>query len=188
LVEAEPFFEIIGGSGGIGAVPFFEIIGGSGGIGAVPFFKNAGGSGGIGAVPLAINTEESPWVVTTVFRPIAPVKTSMARKIADEIRDIVPPGGLFPERTLSFTRAKSRVYCINVKDTSTTPLFDRLLPIPRGSQCPTCRRVGGWQARVNSTLVLAFIGLTRALASGVALAAISGTKHPLANPESTALA
>jgi hypothetical protein len=92
-IGAVPFLEIIGGSGGIGAVPFFEIIGGSGGIGAVPFFENAGGSGGIGAVPLAINTEESPWVVTTVFRPIAPVKTSMARKIADEIRDIVPPGG-----------------------------------------------------------------------------------------------
>src|SRR6202140_1974822 len=68
------------------------MMGGSGGTGAVPFFKNAGGSGGTGAVPLAINTEESPWVVTTVLRPIAPVKTSMARTIADEIRDIVPPG------------------------------------------------------------------------------------------------
>jgi hypothetical protein len=95
-IGAVPFFEIIGGSGGIGAVPFFEIIGGSGGIGAVPFFEIIGGSGGIGAVPLAINTEESPWVVTTVFRPIAPVKTSMARTIADEIRDIVPPGEWSP--------------------------------------------------------------------------------------------
>jgi hypothetical protein len=74
------------GVGGIGAVPFFH---GVGGIGAVPFFQ---GVGGIGAVPLATNTEESPWVVTTVFKPIAPVKTSMARTIADEIRDIVPPG------------------------------------------------------------------------------------------------
>ena len=74
------------GVGGTGAVPFFQ---GVGGTGAVPFFQ---GVGGTGAVPLAINTEESPWVVTTVFRPIAPVKTSMARMIADEIRDIVPPG------------------------------------------------------------------------------------------------
>jgi hypothetical protein len=81
-IGAVPFH----GVGGIGAVPFFH---GVGGIGAVPFFQ---GVGGIGAVPLAINTEESPWVVTTVFRPIAPVKTSMARTIADVIRDIVPPG------------------------------------------------------------------------------------------------
>jgi hypothetical protein len=88
--------ETVGGSGGIGAVPFLEIIGGSGGIGAVPFLEIIGGSGGIGAVPLAINTEGSPWVVTTVFRPIAPVKTSMARKIADEMRDIVPPGEMIP--------------------------------------------------------------------------------------------
>ncbi len=95
------------GVGGTGAVPFFQ---GVGGTGAVPFFQ---GVGGTGAVPLAINTEESPWVVTTVLRPIAPVKTSMARTIADEIRDIVPPGNNFPERTLSFTRAKSRNYCIN---------------------------------------------------------------------------
>src|SRR6202011_3577223 len=78
------------GVGGIGAVPFFQ---GVGGIGAVPFFQ---GVGGIGAVPLAINTEESPWVVTTVFKPIAPVKTSMARTIAVEIRDIVPPGEMVP--------------------------------------------------------------------------------------------
>jgi hypothetical protein len=132
-IGAVPFFEIIGGSGGIGAVPFFENAGGSGGIGAVPFFENAGGSGGIGAVPLAINTEESPWVVTTVFRPIAPVKMSMARKIADEIRDIVPPGEWFPERTLSCTRAKSRVYCMELAHTSTVPHFDKLSPIPRGS-------------------------------------------------------
>jgi hypothetical protein len=88
--------EAVGGSGGIGAVPFFEIVGGSGGIGAVPFLEIVGGSGGIGAVPLAINTEESPWVVTTVFRPMAPVKMSMAIKIADEMRDIVPPGEWLP--------------------------------------------------------------------------------------------
>jgi hypothetical protein len=81
-IGAVPFH----GVGGIGAVPFFQ---GVGGIGAVPFFQ---GVGGIGAVPLAINTEESPWMVNTVLRPIAPVKTSMASTIADEIRDIVPPG------------------------------------------------------------------------------------------------
>jgi hypothetical protein len=125
--------DAVGGSGGIGAVPFLEIIGGSGGIGAVPFLEIIGGSGGIGAVPLAINTEESPWAVTTVFRPIAPVKMSMARTIADEIRDIVPPGNGYPERTLSFTRAKSSVYCIKLAHTSTAPPFDRLLPIPQGA-------------------------------------------------------
>lgn len=78
------------GVGGTGAVPFFQ---GVGGTGAVPFFQ---GVGGTGAVPLAVNTEESPWVVTTVFRPIAPVRTSIARTIADEIRDIVPPGEVVP--------------------------------------------------------------------------------------------
>jgi len=108
-------------------VPFFQ---GVGGTGAVPFFQ---GVGGTGAVPLAINTEESPWVVTTVLSPIAPVKTSNARTIADEIRDIVPPGGeWFPERTLSVTRAKSRIYCIKLAHASTDPLFSRLSPSPGG--------------------------------------------------------
>jgi len=85
-IGAVPFH----GVGGIGAVPFFQ---GVGGIGAVPFFH---GVGGIGAVPFAINTEESPWVVTTVFRPIAPVRTSMPRKIADETRDIEASRGILP--------------------------------------------------------------------------------------------
>jgi hypothetical protein len=122
-IGAVPFFEIIGGSGGIGAVPFFENDGGSGGIGAVPFFENDGGSGGIGAVPLAINTEESPWVVTTVFRPIAPVNTSMARTIADEIRDISASGGMVTQSALYPLLRQSQVFTVSNWHTPQPPLI-----------------------------------------------------------------
>jgi hypothetical protein len=71
------------GVGGTGAVPFHGV----GGTGAVPFH----GVGGTGAVPLAIITELSPCLATTVLRPIAPAKTSIASSIAVEMRDIVPP-------------------------------------------------------------------------------------------------
>jgi hypothetical protein len=85
------------GTGGTGAVPFFATISGSGELAPFRSMQPAAqGTGGTGAVPFAINTEESPWVVTTVFRPIAPVKTSMARTITDEMRDIVPPGEMVP--------------------------------------------------------------------------------------------
>ena len=67
-------------------MPFFH---GVGGTGAVPFFH---GVGGTGAVPLAIITEESPWLATTVLMPIAPARTSIARNAAFNVRDIVPPG------------------------------------------------------------------------------------------------
>jgi len=60
---------------------------GVGGTGAEPFH----GVGGTGADPLAIITEPSPCVVATVFRPIAPAKTSMAASTTVEMRDIVPP-------------------------------------------------------------------------------------------------
>jgi hypothetical protein len=78
---AEPFH----GVGGTGADPFFH---GVGGTGAEPFLQ---GVGGTGAEPLAINTEPSPCVLTTVFRPIAPARTSIARSTTVEMRDIVPP-------------------------------------------------------------------------------------------------
>ena len=66
-------------------MPFFH---GVGGTGAVPFLH---GVGGTGAVPLAINTDPSPCVVTIVFKPIAPAKTSIARSTAVEMRDMVLP-------------------------------------------------------------------------------------------------
>ena len=105
------------GVGGIGAVPFFQ---GVGGIGAVPFFQ---GVGGIGAVPLAINTEESPWVVNTVLRPMAPVKTSMASTIADEIRDIVPPGTDTSQSALYPILGQCQVITVPIRHTPPRPSF-----------------------------------------------------------------
>src|SRR6202140_5498423 len=116
------------------------MMGGSGGTGAVPFFKNAGGSGGTGAVPLAINTEESPWVVTTVFKPIAPVITSMARTIADEIRDIVPPG-ISSQSALYPLLGQSQVITVSNRHTRRpAPRFDKLSPILQGRHCSTIER------------------------------------------------
>src|SRR6267142_1111872 len=60
------------------------------------YFQGVGGSG---APPLAMITEPSPWVTTTVLRLIAPTKTSMASRITVSLRDIVPPGySITPER------------------------------------------------------------------------------------------
>ncbi|PYT42880.1 MAG: hypothetical protein DMG47_14985 [Acidobacteria bacterium] len=73
------------GVGGTGAPPFFQ---GVGGTGAPPFFH---GVGGTGAPPFAMITEPSLWATTTVFRLIAPAKTSMARRTTVSLRDIVPP-------------------------------------------------------------------------------------------------
>src|SRR5438874_10959277 len=61
---------------------------GTGGAGAPPFFQ---GTGGAGAPPFAMITEPSPCATTTVFRLIAPTRTSMARKTTVSLRDIVPP-------------------------------------------------------------------------------------------------
>src|SRR2546428_3715970 len=61
---------------------------GTGGTGAPPFFQ---GTGGTGAPPFAMITALSLWVTTTVFRLIAPTKTSMARRTTVSLRDIVPP-------------------------------------------------------------------------------------------------
>src|SRR6266851_383390 len=63
---------------------------GDGGTGPPPpFFQGDGGTGP--PPPLAIITESSPCVTTTVFRLIAPTNTSMARKTTVSLRDIVPP-------------------------------------------------------------------------------------------------
>src|SRR5713226_160266 len=73
------------GTDGCDAVPLLH---GIGGTGAPPFFH---GIGGTGAPPFAITTEPSPWATTTVFKLIAPTRTSMARRITVSLRDIVPP-------------------------------------------------------------------------------------------------
>ena len=52
----------------------------------------AQGVGGAGDAPFAITNEPSPCVVTTVFKPIAPTKTSMARKTTASFLDMLPPG------------------------------------------------------------------------------------------------
>jgi hypothetical protein len=52
----------------------------------------AHGVGGAGDAPFAITNEPSPCVVTTVFKPIAPTKTSMARKTTASFLDMLPPG------------------------------------------------------------------------------------------------
>ena len=67
-----------------------------GGNGAEPFLNEGGGNGadpfrlggGNGAEPLANITAPSLCAATTVFRPIAPTKTSMARSSAVSLRDI----------------------------------------------------------------------------------------------------
>src|SRR4029077_20039753 len=67
-----------------------------GGNGAEPFRNEGGGNGaepfrlggGNGAEPLANITAPSLCAATTVFRPIAPTKTSMARSSAVSLRDI----------------------------------------------------------------------------------------------------
>jgi len=73
------------GTGGTGALPFFPS---ACGAGVPPFFH---GTGGTGALPFAITTEPSPWVMTTVFKLIAPTKTNMASNSTVSLRDIVPP-------------------------------------------------------------------------------------------------
>src|SRR2546429_1235293 len=89
LVHAELAYSAVlnyfQGTGGAGAPPFFQ---GTGGAGAPPFFQ---GTGGAGAPPFAMITEPSPCATTTVFRLIAPTRTSMARKTTVSLRDIVPP-------------------------------------------------------------------------------------------------
>ena len=76
---ADPFRNA---GGGTGADPFrYE----GGGTGADPFRKAGGGTG---AEPLAIITAPSLCANTTVFRPIAPARTSMARSSDVSLRDI----------------------------------------------------------------------------------------------------
>ena len=59
------------------------------GAGELPFLY---GVIGAGEEPLAMIKEPSPCAVTTVFKPIAPTKTSMARKTTASFLDMLPPG------------------------------------------------------------------------------------------------
>ncbi len=74
--------------GVIGTVdaPFFH---GVIGTGDAPFFQ---GVIGTGDAPFAIMVEPSVCDATTVLRPIAPAKTSMARNTIPSFLDILPPG------------------------------------------------------------------------------------------------
>jgi hypothetical protein len=78
-----PFFH---GVIGTGDAPFFH---GVIGTGEAPFFH---GVIGTGEAPFAIITEPSLCDATTVFKPIAPAKTSMARNTTASFLDILPPG------------------------------------------------------------------------------------------------
>jgi hypothetical protein len=81
------------GDGGVGAPPFF--FHGDGGVGAPPFFFQ--GDGGVGAPPFAMTVTPLPLPATTVFRPIAPTRTSIAATTVIFF-DIVPPRNTtFPE-------------------------------------------------------------------------------------------
>src|SRR5260370_28844411 len=71
---------------GAGALPFFQ---GVIGAGALPFLH---GVIGAGAEPFAVIKLPSPCAITTVFKPIAPTKTSMARNTTASFLDILPPG------------------------------------------------------------------------------------------------
>jgi hypothetical protein len=59
------------------------------GAGELPFLY---GVIGAGDEPLAIIKEPSPCAVTTVFRPIAPTKMSMARDTTASFLDIIASG------------------------------------------------------------------------------------------------
>src|SRR2546430_15283449 len=59
------------------------------------------GVGGAGAPPFAIITEPSLCVATTVFKLIAPTKTSIERNSTISLRDIVPPVRNNPGGTMS---------------------------------------------------------------------------------------
>jgi hypothetical protein len=79
----EASYRALGGSG-TGSDPF-RAAGGSG-TGSDPF--RATGGSGTGSDPLAIITAPSLCAITTVFRPIAPARTNMARSSAVSLRDI----------------------------------------------------------------------------------------------------
>jgi hypothetical protein len=83
---------------GTGDAPFlYGVIG----TGDAPFLYGVIGTGeapflygviGTGEAPFAMITEPSLCAATTVFRPIAPAKMSMARNTTASFLDILPPG------------------------------------------------------------------------------------------------
>jgi hypothetical protein len=71
---------------GAGELPFlYGVIG----AGELPFLY---GVIGAGEEPFAIINEPSLCAITAVFRPIAPVKTSMTRNTTTSFLDMLPPG------------------------------------------------------------------------------------------------
>jgi hypothetical protein len=71
---------------GAGELPFFQ---GVTGAGELPFLH---GVTGAGEEPFAIIMLPSLCAITTVFKPIAPTKTSMARNRTTSFLDMLPPG------------------------------------------------------------------------------------------------
>src|SRR5437868_12471386 len=67
------------------------------------------GVGGAGAPPFAIITEPSLCVATTVFKLIAPTKTSIERNSTISLRDIVPPVRNNPGGMLTLDRKSTRL-------------------------------------------------------------------------------
>jgi hypothetical protein len=75
------------------------------GAGELPFLY---GVIGAGDEPLAIIDEPSPCAVTTVFKPIAPTKMSMARETTASFLDIIAYGERkTPRDTLAPSTGKS---------------------------------------------------------------------------------
>src|SRR6266436_547223 len=103
---------------------------GTGGAGAPPFFQ---GTGGAGAPPFAIITEPSPCATTTVFRLIAPTRTSMARKTTVSLRDIVPPSINYPGGIVFLSVAmssSSRVEPVTKRYTLSRPIVSISFRLP----------------------------------------------------------
>jgi hypothetical protein len=78
----------------MGAEPFRPS---GGGIGAEPFRPSGGG---IGAEPFAATMAPLLCAITTVFRPIAPVKTNIARSSAVSLCDMSASQGSTTPETL----------------------------------------------------------------------------------------
>lgn len=146
------------GTGGTGAPPFFH---GTGGTGAPPFFH---GTGGTGAPPLAIITAPSLCAITTVFKPIAPTKTNMARSRIVSLRDIECLRGIVKPRWHSisnYINVKGLTLRACSKRYTPTRTFGSLgiRPAPLARIVPTTLRVSSRSFMVNGTVVLKPIGL-----------------------------
>jgi len=94
------------------------------------------GVGGAGAPPFAIITEPSLCVATTVFKLIAPTKTSIERNSTISLRDIVPPVRNNPGGMLALCAPMSRCSdseLVLYRSTYPAPLLSPGFRLARGS-------------------------------------------------------